>query len=75
MKLRRDRKHTGVYVEKRPCHYYGDQPHLQFIYGVNAQTRYTDLNAVSSLQGPGAPSMSLLETSSFQFYALPAYPV
>ena len=28
-----DRKHTGVYVEKRPYHYYGDQPRLQLAYG------------------------------------------
>ena len=52
MELRRDRKHTGVYAEKRMYHYYGDQPRLQL-----ALRRY-------SLQGPGARGMSLLETSS-----------
>ena len=66
MELIRDQKHTGVYVEKRPCHYYDDQPHLQLVYGVT-WTRYTDLpvHAVSSLQGPEVWGMSLLETSSF----------
>ena len=62
MELRRDRKHTGVYVAKRPCHYYGDQPRLQLVYGVT-QAQYTGVYAVSSLQGPGAWGMSLLETS------------
>ena len=61
MELRRDRKHTVVYVEKCPCHYYADQPCLQLVYGI---TVYTDLHAVSSLQGPGVRGMSLLETSS-----------
>ena len=28
------RVHTRVYVEKRPCHYYGDQSHLQLEHGV-----------------------------------------
>ena len=53
---RRDRKHTGVYAEKRPCHYYGDQPRQQLVYGVT-RARYADLHAVSSLQGPGAQGM------------------
>ena len=55
--------HTEVYVEKCPCHYYGDQPRLQFVYGVT-RAQYTNLHAVSSLQHPGARAMSLLETSS-----------
>ena len=63
MELGRHRKHTGVYVEKRLCQNYSDQPRLQLVYGVTC-TRYTDLLAVSSLQGPGARGMSLLETSS-----------
>ena len=62
MELRRDRKHTGAYVEKHACHYYGDQPRLQLAYGV-IRTRYMNLHADSSLQGPGAWGMSLLETS------------
>ena len=28
------RVHIGVYVEKHPCHYYGDQSRLQLVYGV-----------------------------------------
>ena len=54
-----DRKHTGVYAEKRMYHYYGDQPRLQLVIW-----RY-------SLQGPGARGMSLLETSSLFWYHLP----
>ena len=56
MELRKDRKHTGVYmyVEKHSCQNYSDQPRLQLVYGVT-------VFAVSSLQGPGVRGMSLLE--------------
>lgn len=57
------RVHTGVYAQKHPCHYYGNQSHLQLVYGIT-RARYTILHAVSSLQSAGALGMSLLETSS-----------
>ena len=62
---RRDRKHTGVlYAEKRPRHCYirrSATPTAR----IRRYMRYADLHAVSSLQGPGARGMSLLETSSY----------
>ena len=55
-----DKCPTGVYVEKCPCYYYGNQLRLRLVYDLT-RARYTGLHAVSSLQSPRARGMSLLE--------------